>query len=328
MAYVKRGTSTAGIDFFAGSAGADTENITGTGAYFGLQGDDVMSTNWQASGAVMVGGSGNDTYVINGDTTIMDAGGGSDTLAFEYLNRQDIPLINWTLVNIDNQHLIVADDYDGVVLFNYQSEHSRIENVRFANGETISFQQMLNMLIEEAGSPLPYSMTQFAIPPTTADDINNMLSELYTFNQQYEAEITASGIQRQASLSDAQMIGRLYQAAFNRVPDEGGLNNWIDMWEKGWTTEKIASAFIASEEFSLRYGADTSDADYVQALYVNALGREPDQAGYNAWLYNLQNGGVSRETMLLGFSDSAENVSRTEQTFAQLTEANDQWLFL
>lgn len=327
MTYTKRGTTTDGTNLYTGTLGSNTDRILAPGIYFGLQGDDTLTTNWNVNNALLVGGSGNDTYVINGSTLISDLGGGSDTLKFEYLNRADIPQITWQVVNVENKHLMISDSYDAVGIFDYQTEHSSIEIVEFRNGEKISFDQLLSSITAQSGAPVYYSMEDFAIPPTTADDIYQMLQEVTSYNQQYEAEVSASGLQREASLSDAQMIGRLYQAAFNRLPDEGGLNNWVSMWEQGWTTERIATAFIESEEFDLRYGANTSDAEYVQALYVNALGREPDQAGYDAWLNNLQSGGISREEMLLGFSDSAENISRTEQTFSTLTENNDQWLF-
>ena len=40
-------------------------------------------------------------------------------------------------------------------------------------------------------------------------------------------------------------------------------------------------------------------------MYV--LGRDYDQAGYNYWLGNLNNGLETRYELLLGFSESLEN---------------------
>ena len=39
----------------------------------------------------------------------------------------------------------------------------------------------------------------------------------------------------------------------------------------------------------------------------NVLGRDYDQAGYEYWLSNLNNGVETRYELLLGFSESAEN---------------------
>ena len=48
---------------------------------------------------------------------------------------------------------------------------------------------------------------------------------------------------------------------------------------------------------------------YVETLYVNVLGRGYDQAGYDYWLGNLNNGVETRYELLLGFSESVENKS-------------------
>jgi hypothetical protein len=47
----------------------------------------------------------------------------------------------------------------------------------------------------------------------------------------------------------------------------------------------------------------------VNTLYVNVLGRDYDQAGYEYWLSNLNNGVETKYELLLGFSESVENKS-------------------
>jgi hypothetical protein len=42
---------------------------------------------------------------------------------------------------------------------------------------------------------------------------------------------------------------RIYQAAFNRTPDLGGLGYWIEQMDKGATLEAVAGQFITSAEF-------------------------------------------------------------------------------
>ena len=42
-------------------------------------------------------------------------------------------------------------------------------------------------------------------------------------------------------------------------------------------------------------------------LYINVLGRDYDQLGYNYWLTNLNDGVETRYELLLGFSESIEN---------------------
>lgn len=103
-------------------------------------------------------------------------------------------------------------------------------------------------------------------------------------------------------------IFRLYQAAFDRAPDLPGLGFWIRAADVGVNMNDIASGFTGSAEFARLYGADVSDGDYVTRLYNNVLHRDPEQAGFEFWTVALHNG-VSRETLLSNFAESAENIA-------------------
>ena len=101
---------------------------------------------------------------------------------------------------------------------------------------------------------------------------------------------------------------RLYNAAFARFPDSDGLEYWIDKYSSGENDSRaVASSFLVSAEFSERYGANVTNAKYVETLYTNVLGRDFDQSGYNYWLGNLNAGIETRYELLLGFAESAEN---------------------
>ena len=99
---------------------------------------------------------------------------------------------------------------------------------------------------------------------------------------------------------------RLYQAAFDRVPDQGGLGYWIDQMDHGMGLSQVATGFINSAEFKALYGNNPSDAEFVTLLYDNVLHRAPDTGGFNYWMNELSHG-VSREQALIGFSESSEN---------------------
>jgi hypothetical protein len=98
---------------------------------------------------------------------------------------------------------------------------------------------------------------------------------------------------------------RLYQAAFNRTPDKGGLGFWIDAMDHGQSLKEVAANFIDSAEFRQMYGAAPNDSQYVDALYENVLHRTPDAAGYDFWLHALHI--APRAEVLVNFSESAEN---------------------
>ncbi len=100
---------------------------------------------------------------------------------------------------------------------------------------------------------------------------------------------------------------RLYQAAFDRAPDAGGLG--FQMWAMdaaGFSLPQVAQGFIDSPEFAARYGS-LSNIDFVTQLYANVLHRTPDAGGLKFHTDLLDSGAISRAQDLVGFSESPEN---------------------
>lgn len=99
---------------------------------------------------------------------------------------------------------------------------------------------------------------------------------------------------------------RLYEAAFNRTPDDAGLSHNVNLMDGGLSIFDMANAFIESQEFQNTYGANITDTQFLTLLYQNVLNRAPDQAGLNGWQDRL-NSGTERKEVLFGFSESTEN---------------------
>lgn len=98
---------------------------------------------------------------------------------------------------------------------------------------------------------------------------------------------------------------RLYMAALDRTPDSSGLANWMSVIRSGVELDDVASGFVNSVEFQQKYGA-LDNGEYVNQLYHNVLDRDADDAGYANWVGHLESG-QTREFVLVGFSESAEN---------------------
>ncbi len=98
---------------------------------------------------------------------------------------------------------------------------------------------------------------------------------------------------------------RLYQAAFNRTPDQGGLGFQMKTLDNGAALSQVAANFIASPEFQRTYGA-LNDSQFVTQLYQNVLHRGPDASGLSFHTGNLGRG-MARADVLVGFSESPEN---------------------
>ncbi|USX11498.1 DUF4214 domain-containing protein [Oxalobacteraceae bacterium OTU3CAMAD1] len=98
---------------------------------------------------------------------------------------------------------------------------------------------------------------------------------------------------------------RLYQAAFNRTPDQGGFSFWLDKMDDGLGLVTMAQFFLNSAENVATYGTLT-DAQFVGQVYTNVLHRQPDAGGLDFYIKGL-GAGVTRATVLADFSESPEN---------------------
>ena len=106
-------------------------------------------------------------------------------------------------------------------------------------------------------------------------------------------------------------IYRLYQAAFARIPDEGGLRYWVSQHDDGQSLDSISHAFLNAPEFTQRYGSNLTNAQYVDQLYLNVLGRKGEVDGVTYWNDVLNTGKATKDTVLIGFAESPENVAGT-----------------
>lgn len=112
------------------------------------------------------------------------------------------------------------------------------------------------------------------------------------------------------SLSPTAQVTRLYDAAFDRAPDTGGLTYWTSQMSSGMQLNTVAGHFISSPEFASLYGPAPSNQQFVTLLYNNVLDRDPDLAGLSWWTNQLENGLYNRVGTLLGFSESLENITK------------------
>ncbi|GMG81425.1 hypothetical protein LNKW23_06380 [Paralimibaculum aggregatum] len=106
--------------------------------------------------------------------------------------------------------------------------------------------------------------------------------------------------------SELGYVYRLYTAAFGREAD-AGLLYWQEALSEGMTRLDLAEAFVMSDEFGDRYGVP-DDEDFIDALYLNVLGREAEDKGHDFWLDAFAEG-TSRAEMLVYFTESGENVA-------------------
>ena len=118
----------------------------------------------------------------------------------------------------------------------------------------------------------------------------------------------------------------LYQATFNRTPDAAGLGYWIAQVDKGANIiNTVAATFVTSPEFVAKYGANPSNASYVDNLYQNVLHRSGDAGGIAYWNQQLDTGAATKAFVLEQFATLAEGAALVAPTIAHGI-AYQQWV--
>jgi len=107
---------------------------------------------------------------------------------------------------------------------------------------------------------------------------------------------------------------RVYQAAFDRLPDAGGVGFWMYALDNGTSLVDIAAGFMASPEFIGMYGANPSTTDFVSKLYQNILHRQGETEGINFWVSVLDQNLATRAAVLADFSGQPENIALVAPT--------------
>ncbi|MES2901206.1 MAG: DUF4214 domain-containing protein [Pseudomonadota bacterium] len=102
---------------------------------------------------------------------------------------------------------------------------------------------------------------------------------------------------------------RVYQAAFDRTPDKGGLGFWMAQMDRGTSQVEVARGFMQSKEFKDLYGENPTAEQFVGKLYNNVLHRAPEKAGYDFWV-SVVASGYDRAEVLAAFAESGENFAQ------------------
>ena len=109
---------------------------------------------------------------------------------------------------------------------------------------------------------------------------------------------------------------RLYQAAFNRTPDLGGLGFWIDTLDKNVSLQQVSAGFIRSPEFIASYGENPTPEAFVEKIYTNVLRRAPDPGGFAYWVSVIK-AGESLQNVLANISESSENKTAVQASISR-----------
>jgi serralysin len=273
---------------------------------------------------------GNTTFVASDNgryTTVWDAGGTDTVDASSASQAWTIVLPSTVLSSINGARVGYAAPTSSVSLSSPLTVQWLIGNIENATGSALADRlvgsDLDNVLRGGRGNDsleggngtdtAPYSglRSQYAVRTTAAtttvtdnvfgrDGVDTMVG---VERLKFTDSVLALDIN-----GNAGQAYRLYQAAFDRVPDRGGLTYWVNSMDHGGNLTWVAGNFILSNEFRAAYGnpQTLSNARFLDLLYANILDRAPDPGGKAYWLSELDRG-FGRDSTLASFSESAEN---------------------
>lgn len=115
---------------------------------------------------------------------------------------------------------------------------------------------------------------------------------------QVAAVLTRSQEHREA------VVRGLYEAILHRAVDPSGLTTW-SRWLASGTQADLASVLMGSDEYWNAAGATASG--WVQAVYLDVLGRAPDAAGLGYWTGHIEAGTTTRRGLANALWQSQEH---------------------
>jgi len=121
-------------------------------------------------------------------------------------------------------------------------------------------------------------------------------------------------------------ITGLYVAFFNRAADESGLNYWKAQGENAEANgnnvsnilKQLSKGFATHPTFTSAYSSMGTE-NFVNAIYVNSLGKNGDAEGVAYWS-GLINSGKSRSDMVAEFIELSLTLDLTAENFPNLSQ--------
>jgi hypothetical protein len=293
-----------------GLGGALGVNSTGGGRY--LMGTSAAET--------LTGTSANDTLRGEGGNDAIDGGAGTDTVVLNgarsaYTGAQLAPGTITLGGGADG-----VDTYTNVELFSFSDGTVSLANL-FSG--TISGTAGADLLLATSGNNAidggaGIDTVQFATARSGFTVVRSGTTVTVTDNAGDGGIDTLLNVER-LKFGDASVAVdidgnggkayRVYQAAFDRAPDAGGVGFWMFNLDSGVSLVDIAAGFMASPEFLAMYGANPSTTEFVSKLYENILNRPGEAAGINFWVGVIDGNHATRAAVLADFSGQAENIA-------------------
>lgn len=286
-------------------------NVTIERAIAGSGGSTIYAN---AAGNVISGGAGNDTVYQGSGNDQISGGGGRDTVVYSKA------LAAFTITGTPGALSVSGDGVDtltGIATLRFDGKDVDLTSFRSVQGGTAnndiltagSGDELITGgagvdVLKFSGARSDYQVGASGAGFTVVDRLGNGGADLVAGVERLQF---ANGVGVALDIDAAAgQTYRLYQAAFNRTPDAGGVGFWLDQLDHGLSLTQMAQFFLDSPESARTYGTLT-DTAFVYLMYANVLHRAPDQEGLKFYLDGIGGSAFARAQVLQGFSESPEN---------------------
>jgi hypothetical protein len=319
------------VDLYAGAwHNGIYDSLTNITNIQGNNNGDVIKGDWQDN--IIIGGTGNDyidgrqgndTLTGGGgnDTFVMDAGVGHDTITD--FNSADLIDVSAFFSNFAGVQAASSQQGANTVIQLGASGTLTLNNTAMASLQASEFSFTPTTAPGGGGAPPPTTVTgtaannftasfqgvlrQYAVAPGGATVTGGPEGANEALVNIHRAQFV-DGYMAYSPTDAAGQVYRIYEATLNRAPDQEGLTNWVNSLNGGTSLQTVTNGFVNSTEFQQTYGP-LSNSAFVTLLYSNVLHRAPDAGGLNNWVGMLNSGQDTRAQVVLGFSESQEDIN-------------------
>lgn len=262
-----------------------------------------QSSNTLSTGAGvkdrLSGDAGDDVFVVDkqtGNTRVQDLAGGADILdltVFAGSDSLDISTAGSTLV--------IENDSGGLVAVRafLTNAETPLQSINLGAGD-------INVSTADGAAAVAELLG--------ATFVGEYLSIVDSDEFLWDASATSRDSVIIAT--DQLQLFRTYSGALGRDPDDGGFDWWFGEIAAGrQDLRSMAAGFIWSAEFlgfvDAVDGNSIDNTVFVNHMYRNVFGREPDAAGFDFWFNELLSGNRSQTDVLIDMTQSNEYVELT-----------------
>jgi len=302
--------------------GAGDDLITNSGLVAGLidaeAGNDTIIISGAVAGGIS-GGAGNDRIIDSALVNNVDGGAGVDTLVLsEGFGNIGLANGSTTALSIGASDTGLENgsfsgfeflEVEGLTFSIDTSTLSRaITNADQGNQVVLSNAGELVAISGNDGQVLGLAGNDFL---TSSDADHNLIGGVgQDFLVGNGGDDVLAGDTPFALTSVEGDIFRAFQAVFDRAPDLGGFNAFVQEVRLGnLDQESVIAEFVDSAEFQSTFGTLDNNA-FIEQLFLNVFDREASLADVNAFAGTL-NAGRERANVVVELANSAEFVQLT-----------------